>query len=559
MPVARRAASASTSASSRCGVQPAGEAGQRRRPDLDHDPARRPELRPGTHVSSSRASPKSSSSRAAPAPVDPGGQPVRRRRAGALLQPPVRPAPGQHDRDPRGRRRLPVEGDVADRDRAARHRPRLGQRLLDPEPGQPVAQVADGLVVVEVRLPDPAFGPRAAHDEPARQLAVRRDGEAGVVDRDGPQHQARRLGDRLRRPVGAHLLGHRERQLAQSLAGGGGDLEHRPAEPLGQLGAHQLGELPGVRHVDLVQRDEPGPVGQHTAERRGVAGELVLERLHVRDGVAAGRERRAVDHVHQHRAPLDVPEEVQPQATALGGARDQPRHVGDGEDLLPRGDHAQLRDERGERVVRDLRPGRRQGRDQRRLAGRGEPDQADVGDRAQLQHEVTGLARLAEQREAGRLPRGRGERGVAQPPTATRGGDEPRARPDEVGEDLAVRRHDDGAVRHGELQVVRVRAGLEPALALLPVAGRRVRAVVEVEQGVHARVDDEHDGAAAAPVAPVRAAERLELLAVHRGAPVAARTRGGVHHHPIDELGHANSPEMRTAGPPRLGRPAVRR
>ena len=83
------------------------------------------------------------------------------------------------------------------------------------------------------------------------------------------------------------------------------------------LGAHELGELPGVRHVDLVQRDEPGPVGQHAAERRGVAGELVLQRLHVRHGVAAGRERRAVDHVHQHRAPLDVPEEVQPQAMAL--------------------------------------------------------------------------------------------------------------------------------------------------------------------------------------------------------------------------------------------------
>ena len=218
-------------------------------------------------------------------------------------------------------------------------------------------------------------------------------------------------------------------------------------KPLGQLGAHHLGELPGVRHVDLVQRDQPRPVGQHAAERRGVAGELVLERLHVRDGVAAGLERRAVDDVHQHRAPLDVPEEVQPQAAALGGARDQPRHVGDGEDLLPRGDHAQLRDERGERVVGDLRTGRRQRRDQRRLAGRREPDQADVGDRAQLQHEVAGLARLAEQREAGRLARGRGERGVAQAAAAARGGDEARAGADEVGEDLAVRGQDDGAVR----------------------------------------------------------------------------------------------------------------
>jgi hypothetical protein len=38
---------------------------------------------------------------------------------------------------------------------------------------------------------------------------------------------------------------------------------------------------------------------------------------------------------------------------------------------------------------------------------------------------------------------------------------------------------------------------------------------VEVQQGVHLRVDDEDDVAATAPVAAVRAAERLELLAVH--------------------------------------------
>ena len=51
--------------------------------------------------------------------------------------------------------------------------PGLGQLVLDAEPGQPVGEVADGLVVVEVGLPDPALGPRAAHDEAAGQLAGR--------------------------------------------------------------------------------------------------------------------------------------------------------------------------------------------------------------------------------------------------------------------------------------------------------------------------------------------------------------------------------------------------
>ena len=56
-----------------------------------------------------------------------------------------------------------------------------------------------------------------------------------------------------------------------------------------------------------------------------------------------------------------------------------------------------------------------------------------------------------------------------------------------------------------------------------PLRGDRVRAVVEVEQRVHAGVDDEHDVAAPAAVAAVRAAERHELLAAHRHAAVPAR------------------------------------
>jgi hypothetical protein len=109
---------------------------------------------------------------------------------------------------------------------------------------------------------------------------------------------------------------------------------------------------------------------------------------------------------------------------------------------------------------------------------------------------------------------------------------------DEVGDHPAVGGAHDGAggnAQHGVLApgAVAVAAGAGPAVARL-----LVRAVVEVQQGVHVRVDLEDDVAAVPTVAAVRAAERLELLAVHRGHAVAAVARGHVHGHPVHERGH---------------------
>src|SRR3954447_81386 len=79
------------------------------------------------------------------------------------------------------------------------------------------------------------------------------------------------------------------------------------------------------------------------------------------------------------------------------------------------------------------------------------------------------------------------------------------------------------------------------ALARLAVTGLLVRAVVEVQQRVHARIHLEDDVAPVATVAAVGTAERLVLLAVHRGDPVPAVAGGHVHGHSIDESGHINS------------------
>ncbi|CKS70061.1 Uncharacterised protein [Mycobacterium tuberculosis] len=61
---------------------------------------------------------------------------------------------------------------------------------------------------------------------------------------------------------------------------------------------------------------------------------------------------------------------------------------------------------------------------------------------------------------------------------------------------------------------------------------------MEVEQGVHLRIDDEDDAAAPAAISAIGAAQRLEFLAMDRSAAVTARTRSGVDDDPIDKPRH---------------------
>ena len=79
-------------------------------------------------------------------------------------------------------------------------------------------------------------------------------------------------------------------------------------------------------------------------------------------------------------------------------ALDQPGHVGDRRPapvLEPEVQDAQVGLERRERVGGDLRRGGGQRGEQRRLAGVGQPDEADVGDEPELEAQPALLARLA--------------------------------------------------------------------------------------------------------------------------------------------------------------------
>ena len=150
---------------------------------------------------------------------------------------------------------------------------------LDPEPVEPVGEEADGLVVAEVGLPDPALGLLAAHPPAVGGLLDRE--LVLAVGRRRPQHDPGRLDDRLGLAGRLDDRRHREGQLPHALAGRGRDLEDRQAA-LAQLVDHEAGDVAAVGHVDLVERDQTRPVLEPA-----VAAELVLDDVEVVDRVAA--------------------------------------------------------------------------------------------------------------------------------------------------------------------------------------------------------------------------------------------------------------------------------
>ena len=134
------------------------------------------------------------------------------------------------------------------------------------------------------------------------------------------------------------------------------DLEHAVAARL-EVGPDELGEIVGLGHVDLVERDELRALEQRQlALGHRVGGELGEDDVEVGERVAAGLEGRAVEDVHERGAALDVAEELEAEALALARALDEAGHVGDRVADVARLDDAEVRVQRRERVVGDLGP-----------------------------------------------------------------------------------------------------------------------------------------------------------------------------------------------------------
>ncbi len=198
------------------------------------------------------------------------------------------------------------------------------------------------------------------------------------------------------------------------------------------------------------------------------------------------------------------------ETVALARSLDQARDVGDDElGVVVDAHHTEVRLERRERIVGDLRLRCRDHADERRLADVREPDERDVGHQAEFEPQpalLTVLALLGEARCATLV---RQELGVAAAAAAACSGEPPVAVVDEFGEQFTgVQVEHDGAHRHVDLERLTAAAVQVLALAVDAVVGAAVRVVTEREQRRHVVVGDQPDVAAVAAVAAVRAAHR---------------------------------------------------
>ncbi len=250
-----------------------------------------------------------------------------------------------------------------------------------------------------------------------------------------------------------------------------------------------------------------------------MGGQLAADRGVVGDRVAL--ERREVDQVDEHRAALDVGEELVTEAGALRCPFDQARDVGQDRLAILVFDRPQHRVDRRERVVGHLRVGAREPPQQRGLAGVREPDQARVGEQLQPQLDPVLLPRGPPLGKARGLP-GRGrEAPVSVPPASAVGDDRALAGLDEV-DPTAVDRLRLGPGRHRDLAVLAAGAVPVGALAVSAASRPEVLAPAQRAEVAPRGIADQDHVTAMAPVAAVGTAARDMGLAAEADRAVAA-------------------------------------
>src|SRR5262245_2489096 len=316
------------------------------------------------------------------------------------------------------------------------------------------------------------------------------------------------------------LLDQRAQHLRHARAGRSRDHERRaPGRAL------EAGDLLFQRfrreRIGFVERDHFG----FLCEAAAIGLELRPHGLVGLAGMLAG----AVDEMQEDAAALDMTEEAVAEARAFVRAFDQTRNIGEHELALVDRDHAELRMQRGERIVGDLRPRRAHGGKEGRLAGIREPDDAGVSDQLQAQPDRALLARLARIGVARRAV-GRGlEVRVAEAAVAAFGEHRALAHLGEIGEQrLTVLLVDLGADRNLHHNVGAVRAMAILAHAATAVLGGVVLLIAVVDQRVEALDGERHHVATLAAVAAVGPAELDEFLAPERHAAVPAVTGADV-------------------------------
>ena len=248
-------------------------------------------------------------------------------------------------------------------------------------------------------------------------------------------------------------------------------------------------------------------------------------------------DRRRVHEVHEEARPFNVLQEPDSEAVALVRALDEAGHVRRDErpEPLPRHD-PEIRHERREGVIGDLRPRGRDRGDERRLARVRKPDEGHVREELQLERELELDALAARIRAPRRAVRRRREAGVSLSAFAARGHEQRLSLLDEVAEDLP--RVADAHDRSDGHRDRKIRPVLPVAVVALPVTSpARGESPLETKriERVESAVRDERDAAAVSAVPARGPAPGDVLLAPHGDAAITTVASGDVDDRFVDE------------------------
>ena len=206
----------------------------------------------------------------------------------------------------------------------------------------------------------------------------------------------------------------------------------------------------------------------------------------------------------------------------FGGAFDQARDVGEHEALFRTHAHdAEMRMQRREGIVRNLRTGVRDGRDEGGLPGVRKTEEAHVGEDLQFEFERAVLPGFARRALLGRAVDGTLEVKVPEAALAARGEELTRAVMVEVGDGFArIGVAHDRAHGHAQFNVLAARAVAVGAAPVFAVRGEELARRAVVAQGVDVSVGHGPDRAAPSAVTAVGTALGDEFF--------TAETRGAV-------------------------------
>ena len=245
--------------------------------------------------------------------------------------------------------------------------------------------------------------------------------------------------------------------------------------------------------------------------------QLAANDVEILDRIAAGLPRH-VDEMNQHFRAFDVTQELVTQAMAVVRALDQTGDVGHDEvAVAAERHHAEIRCQRGERIIRNLRLGRGDHRNQRGLAGVGKSDQAHIREQLQRQVQFELFTHLTRLHFARRAIRGRREVRVAKPAAPALREEHALAGGGEIGHliELAALRIlpiDQRADGNGDVEILAAASAAQGAGAIAAALRLVVRIELEVHERVAVRIGHRVHRTANAAVAAIGAAARNEFL-----------------------------------------------